>query len=83
MRAEKLAELDELAALGAEISADMCCLKVTDLAINGHDVMALGYTGSEIKTVLNFALDAVFDEISENEHDALIGYIKENYDAKS
>lgn len=83
MRAEKLAELDELAALGAEISADMCCLKVTDLAINGHDVMALGYTGSEIKTVLNFALDAVIDEISENEHDALIGYIKENYDAKS
>ena len=79
LRAEKLAELDELATLGEQIKADMCCLKVTDLAINGHDVMSLGYKGAEIKAVLNFALDAVIDEIAENEHDALIAYIKENY----
>ncbi len=79
MRAEKLAELDKLARLGEEIKADMCCLKVTDLAINGHDVMSMGYKGAEIKTVLNFALDAVIDEVSENEHDTLMDYVKENF----
>ena len=57
----------------------MCCLKVTDLAINGHDVMSMGYKGAEIKTVLNFALDAVIDEVSENEHDTLMDYVKENF----
>lgn len=81
MRAEKLAELDQLEKLGEEIKEEMCCLKTTDLAINGHDVIALGFKGAEIKKALNAALDAVIDEVIENERDALLGYLKENFNA--
>ena len=79
MKAEKLAELDDLAELGEQINSEMCCLKITDLAINGHDVMALGHQGAKIKAVLLFALDAVIDELAVNEHDALIAYVRENF----
>ncbi|WP_295155294.1 CCA tRNA nucleotidyltransferase [uncultured Ruminococcus sp.] len=79
LREEKLADLDKLAELGEEIKAQMCCLKVTDLAVNGHDMMALGHQGAEIKAALNFALDAVIDEVAVNDHEALMAYIKENF----
>ena len=34
---------------------------------------------AEIKAALNFALDAVIDEVAVNEHEALMAYIKENF----
>lgn len=79
MRDEKLAELVELAKLGAEIKEDMCCLNTSDLAVNGHDMIALGFKGSEIKNALNAALDAVIDEEAENERDALLAYVREKF----
>ena len=77
LRAEKLAELDKLAELGAQIKEEMCCLKVSDLAVNGHDMIAMGFNGAEIKSALNRALDAVLDDIVANEHDALIAYLED------
>ncbi|MBQ8967490.1 HD domain-containing protein [Ruminococcus sp.] len=82
LRAEKLAELDELTRLGAEIKEEMSCLKVSDLAINGHDMISLGFQGQQIKSALNFALDNVIDELVENDHDILVAFIKENFNGQ-
>lgn len=78
-RTEKLEELDNLEAIGKTIMEEACCLKTSDLAINGYDIMSLGFKGGQIKSALDFALDAVIDETVPNEHNMLINYIKENF----
>ena len=59
-----------------EIRAENACLTVADLAINGHDLMALGYTGRAIGACLNQLLDLVLDEKIPNEKNALLGAAK-------
>ncbi|EXM40523.1 phosphohydrolase [Ruminococcus albus SY3] len=76
MREEKLAELELLAKLGDEIKEEMCCLKTADLAINGHDMIAMGFSGADIKNALNTALEAVIDEEIENERETLLTFIR-------
>ncbi|MBR1864296.1 MAG: HD domain-containing protein [Ruminococcus sp.] len=75
MRAEKLAELDRIEELVEEIKAENSCLKLSDLAVNGTDLMAMGIQGRAIKERLNAALEAVIDERVPNEREALLGYI--------
>ena len=79
MMAEKMAELDKLEEIAYEIEQENCCLKVGELAVNGHDMMALGYQGRAIKSALEFALSAVIDEQVENEHGALLAFIKDGF----
>ena len=59
------------------IAAENACLSVTDLAINGHDLMALGYSGPEIGKALNKLLADVVDERLPNERDALLQALTE------
>ena len=56
----------------AEILAEESCLKIKDLAINGHDLMALGFTGRDIGQTLQTLLDQVIDESIPNEKSALL-----------
>ena len=51
---------------------------MTDLDINGYDLMDLGYSGKEIKEKLNFLLEAVLEEKVLNNKEKLIKYLKEN-----
>jgi len=63
-----------------EILTENSCLRVTDLNMNGHDLIALGYPiGREIGIILNAVLDAVINEDCANEHEALIAYVKERW----
>ena len=56
------------------------CFSLKDLAINGNDLIALGFKPSPImKTILNDCLDKVINEELENNRDNLIAYIKLNY----
>ena len=55
-----------------EILSENACLHLKDLAVNGHDLMALGYQGKEIGTILNAMLEAVLNEEVENEKQALL-----------
>ena len=55
-----------------EILSEKACLHLKDLAVNGHDLMALGYQGKEIGTLLNTMLEAVLNEEVENEKQALL-----------
>ena len=53
------------------------CLQVKDLAVNGHDLIALGLSGKAIGQMLNRLLELVMDETIENEKAALLARVQE------
>ena len=55
-----------------QIEAENACLTIRDLAIDGHDLMALGYAGREIGQTLQKLLEQVLDETLSNEKTALL-----------
>ena len=55
-----------------EILAEESCLKIKDLAINGHDLMQMGFTGRALGQCLQALLDQVLDEQIPNEKNALL-----------
>lgn len=77
-RAEKLAELDEIARLTIELSQQDTCLKISDLALNGNDLIALGLDGKEIGLWLNRLLELIIDDRLKNDKEELLNYIKDN-----
>lgn len=60
-----------------EVEAENSCLTLRDLAVNGRDLMALGYQGRAIGEGLNALLDAVLDEKVPNEKKALLDYLQQ------
>lgn len=76
LREEKLKELDELEAIAKQIHDDSLCLHLSDLAVNGKDLMALGFSGSRIGEGLRFLLDAVIEEKITNNRDDLLKYLE-------
>ena len=76
-RHEKLEELDEIARIVIGLMEQDLCLKVSDLAVDGKDLMAIGLEGRRIGECLDTLLDLVIDEKIENEKEQLLGYIKE------
>ena len=55
-----------------QIRAENACLHLKDLALSGHDLMALGYQGPAIGQTLNALLEAVLNEEAENTKQALL-----------
>lgn len=72
------AEVDEAERLLEEIIAEAACFSLKDLAVNGHDLVALGMRGKQIGDTLRVLLDAVIEERVENEKGALLEAVKEN-----
>ncbi|SDA09672.1 tRNA nucleotidyltransferase (CCA-adding enzyme) [Ruminococcus sp. YE71] len=77
LREEKLAELDRLGEIAAQLREEDSCLKVNQLAVNGKDLMALGFKGKAVGEELKRLLAAVIEEELPNEHDALLASSKE------
>ena len=73
----ELAHFDEITRLAREIQEEKSCLTLKDLALNGHDLMALGYTGRAIGNSLNRLLNLVLEEEIPNEKAALIAALEE------
>ena len=67
----------EISALLDRIIAQNNCLRVTDLAINGHDLIALGITGPAIGQTLDWLLSQVLDESLPNEPATLLEAVKQ------
>ena len=63
---------DEIEGVLADIIAENSCLTVKELAVNGHDLMALGFAGKDIGTALDALLCLVLDEKVPNEKEALL-----------
>ena len=74
-REEKRADLDVLVSIRNELEKEQACLKKSDLAINGRDLLALGFEGKEIGVMLERALDGVISGVVENERGELIKYV--------
>ena len=72
------AVFSEIRELLAELKAEDACLGLKDLAVNGNDLMALGYRGKAIGTCLNALLEQVVDERLPNEKKALLAFAAEN-----
>ncbi|MBQ8580292.1 MAG: HD domain-containing protein [Oscillospiraceae bacterium] len=65
-------DFDNIAALLEEILAENSCLSIRDLAVNGHDLMALGLEGPKIGETLQNLLEAVLEDRLPNEKQALL-----------
>lgn len=72
------AVFSEVRELLAELKAEDACLGLKDLAVNGNDLMALGFHGKELGTCLDALLEQVVDERLPNEKEALLDWAAEN-----
>ena len=57
-----------------EAEDENVCLTVKDLAVNGHDMIAIGLEGAEIGRALSAMLEAVIDERVANERKELMKF---------
>lgn len=55
-----------------EIQAEDSCFGLRDLAVNGNDLMEIGYSGRTIGIMLNWLLDQVLEETLPNERSVLL-----------
>ena len=61
-----------------EIKDENACLSLKDLALNGRDLMAMGYpAGKTLGEALQRLLNAVIDDEVENTREALAAYLQE------
>lgn len=60
-----------------EIKKDNMCLKLSDLKVDGYDMMQLGFYKKGIGDVLNYLFEAVIDERVSNDKEDLIRAAKE------
>jgi tRNA nucleotidyltransferase (CCA-adding enzyme) len=65
-------QFTQLRQLMQQLEGENACLTVRQLAINGHDLLALGYAGPQIGRILQALLQQVLDEQLPNERDALL-----------
>lgn len=73
---DRLPRFDRVEALAREILAEKGCLTLRDLAVNGHDLLALGYRGREVGRLLDFLMEGVLEERFPNERDALLSELQ-------
>ena len=69
-------ELVQASAIIDELLAENACFRLKDLAINGHDLMALGFKGPAIGQCLSALLEQVIDERIPNDPAALLDHAK-------
>ncbi|MGN0977476.1 MAG: CCA tRNA nucleotidyltransferase [Faecousia sp.] len=69
---EELEQFAQVRSLLEEIREENACLRVTDLKINGRDLLAMGYEGKAVGDCLNALLEQVLDETLPNEREALL-----------
>lgn len=58
----------------SEIRREDACLGLKDLAVKGNDLMALGFTGKAIGTMLHALLEQVLEENLPNDRQALLAW---------
>ena len=67
----------EIRQLLQQIEEENACLSLKNLAVSGHDLMALGFAGPAIGKTLNHLLNLVLEEQLPNEKNALLEAAKE------
>lgn len=67
---------DEIGKMVEKLIQENSCLTLRDLAINGHDLMAMGLSGNAIGQCLNDLLSKVIEEELPNEKAALLAAVR-------
>ena len=75
-KTEDMEQFKELSVLLEEISREESCLTLRDLAVNGHDLMALGIRGPSLGNTLNLLLNQVLEEQLPNEKETLLDFVR-------
>lgn len=75
---ERVQIVDAMQTKYRDIIAMNQCLKLSDLAVNGNDIISLGYSGQKIGEILDMLLDNVIEEKVPNEREALLEFAQ-NY----
>lgn len=70
----RLADIQQAEDILNDLLARQACLSLKDLAVNGDDLLAMGFRGREIGDALRFLLDAVIDG-AENEKASLLSLL--------
>ena len=73
---ERAKTADAVVRIAEEIIRDNECFKLSDLAVDGNDMIALGLRGHDIGDALKEVLSLVIDEKLPNEKEEIIKYIK-------
>mgnify|MGYP000300435547 CR=1 FL=1 len=68
----------EIQALLEDILASGECYSLDRLAVNGDELVALGYRGREVGRALEFLLEHVIDNPNENERNILLNLLKQS-----
>ena len=63
-----------------ELLQEEPCFSLKDLAVNGNDMMLLGFTGKQIGLALESCLDAVLDERIPNDRTALMLFAQSKFE---
>ena len=78
LQPEHAADFAELSELAEQLDADGVCCRVSQLAVNGRDLMAAGVPeGPGIRKVLEALLDGVIREEYPNERQALLAAVQQ------
>lgn len=73
LSSDRIKELDEIEVLLDEVLQEEECFSLKDLAVNGKDLMSVGYkAGKELGTTLNRLLQLVIDGDCPNEKEKLL-----------
>ncbi|HEX3078412.1 MAG TPA: CCA tRNA nucleotidyltransferase [Lachnospiraceae bacterium] len=76
-QADKLALLDKVMYIYAEIKDAKECMRLKDLAISGKDLIEIGYKqGRELGTILSGLLDRVIEDPELNSKDILLDLVR-------
>jgi tRNA nucleotidyltransferase (CCA-adding enzyme) len=68
-------QIEQLRSIAEGLLEKDACLSLKSLAVNGRDLMPLGYKGKEIGAALDALLDAVMDGRVQNEKEKLLEYL--------
>ncbi len=72
------AELTELEKMLEQLLAEDACFSLRQLAVNGRDLLALGYQGTEVGRMLRWLLEQVVDGDLDNDRAALLDAARRN-----
>lgn len=76
---KQLTDLNAVKEIVTQIKEENECMKLSDLKLNGYDMMTLGYQGKNIGLALDYLLTAVVDEKVNNVKEELIAFLDKEY----
>ena len=75
IHSERIEKFDKIDEIINKLEQENLSFSLKDLAVNGNDLIALGFRGKEIGNALNLLLESVLSENIENKKDSLLNYL--------